>query len=267
MKQKELIVAGLDIGSVSTKAVLLDSAFNRRGSALIETGARARIAVEKCFQMALDRAHISAHDVSYIVSTGYGRKSVSFSNEDITEISCHAQGIHFLFPNTNIIIDVGGQDSKAIKINEKGRLLSFVMNDKCSAGTGRFMEVMARALQVSIEEFGTISLQAQKVVPISSFCTVFAESEVISRIAEEKPVADIIKGIHLSIASKVIKLAEKVGLEGEVALTGGVAKNRGFVKEIEELLGRRVNIPDEPQLSGALGAALRALEKHKSANS
>lgn len=261
MQKVNHVVVGIDSGSTSTKTVVLDASHNLLGDFIMKTGAKSRKAIEFCYEQALKKAGIIQGAVSYVISTGYGRKNVSFAHKDLTEITCHAKGIYHINPNIEFIIDVGGQDRKAIKIDKNGRVLDFVMNDKCSAGTGRFLEVMARVLEIDINKFGIISINAKKTVKISNYCTVFAESEVISRIAEEKSVSEIIKGIHLSMASKVISLAEKIDIDNNIAITGGVARNIGFIKEIEEILNKKVFIPVKPQFTGALGAALFALKE------
>jgi predicted CoA-substrate-specific enzyme activase len=195
-----------------------------------------------------------------IVSTGYGRVSIGFANENVTEISCHGKGAHYFNPNIRTILDIGGQDSKAIKLNEQGEVIDFVMNDKCAAGTGRFLEMMARTLEIDISELGPISLEWKEDIDISSMCSVFAESEVISLIALNKEKCDIAHGIHKAIAGKAYSLMKRVGLEGEFMMTGGVAKNPGVVKAVEDKIGESLFICEEPEIVGALGAALFAME-------
>ncbi|MCD7865816.1 MAG: acyl-CoA dehydratase activase, partial [Clostridiales bacterium] len=195
-----------------------------------------------------------------IVSTGYGRVSIPFADKNVTEISCHGKGAHFLNPAVRTILDIGGQDSKAIRLNEHGDVIDFVMNDKCAAGTGRFLEMMARTLEISIDELGPVSLLSKEDVEISSMCSVFAESEVISLIAQNKETADIAHGIHKAIAGKAISLLKRVGLKKDFMMTGGVAKNPGVVKVLEEQLGAALYIYEQPEIVGALGAALFGLE-------
>ncbi|MFV2015136.1 MAG: acyl-CoA dehydratase activase, partial [Candidatus Heimdallarchaeota archaeon] len=202
---------------------------------------------------------LNMDDIGYTVSTGYSRKNVDFSSQQITEITCQGKGIFFLFPNARTIIDIGGQDSKAIKIDDKGNMIDFEMNDKCSAGTGRFLEVIANSLEVPLETMS--SLSSKDYVPISSTCTVFAESEVVSRIAEGADRNSIIGGIHQSIASKILSLVGRVEIEPEVIITGGVAKNSAVVDAIAEKIGLNVKVPKQPQITGALGAALIAIKK------
>ena len=256
-----MIVAGIDIGSLSTDTVILDENKNILSYSIVHTGASSKKACNTSFEEAIDRAKVKKRDIDYVLSTGYGRKGVDFANDQITEITCHARGLHFLHPQTRSIIDIGGQDSKAIAINDRGKVVKFAMNDKCAAGTGRFLEVMARALEIELEEMGDLSLQSDEVVSISSMCTVFAESEVISLIADDKPVKDIINGINLSISGRVLGLLDRVGTKEVISMSGGVAKNIGVVKAIEEKLEVSLYIPEEPQIMGALGAALIALER------
>ncbi len=256
-----MYVAGVDIGSLSTDTVILDDERNLLGYSIVYTGASSVKAARKSYEEALERAGLGEEDISFVLSTGYGRAIVPFAQSQVTEISCHAKGAHFLFPNTRTVIDIGGQDSKAIKVSPKGKVLDFAMNDKCAAGTGRFLEVMARALEVDLERMGEKSLQAQNPVTISSMCTVFAESEVVSRIAEGHAIEDIINGIHNAISDRVLGLMKRVGIEEKITMTGGVAKNIGVVRALEAKLGTTLNIYFEPQIVGALGAALFALER------
>lgn len=253
--------AGVDVGSVSCKAVIVDASKQLIASSVIPTGASCRDAAFKALSTALERNQISLEDLAAIVATGYGRDNVEYRSFSVTEITCHAIGAVHMFPKTRLVIDVGGQDCKAIRVDECGAVVDFAMNDKCAAGTGRFFEVMARALEVDLSEFGAVSLRASKQIRLSSVCTVFAESEVISLIARGESVENILFGLCLSAAERVKRLAQKVGIVEEVTLTGGVAKNAGFVKALSELLGVRMNIPEEPQIIGALGAALIALER------
>ncbi len=205
-------------------------------------------------------AGIRNDDVSGLISTGYGREQVEGRLKSITEISCHARGACFLFPKTNLILDIGGQDSKAIRVNGNGQVMDFAMNDKCAAGTGRFFEVMARALEIDLDDMGELAARSKKRLTISSMCTVFAESEVVSLVARGEHVEDIITGLCRAVAERTRALAQRVGVSPEVTMTGGVAKNLGVVRALEELLGYEFNIPEEPQIVGALGAALFARE-------
>ena len=250
--------AGIDVGSLSTDVVILDEKGVVAGYSIIQTGANSTEAAEKALAGALDKAGIERGRLDKIIATGYGRISVPFDQKAITEISCHALGAHHLFPEVGTVVDIGGQDSKVIRVNEAGKVLDFTMNDKCAAGTGRFLEVMAAKLQISLEEMGDLSLRAAGEVPISSVCTVFAESEVISLVARNHPKEEIIRGLHRSIVNRVWSMVRSVGVHGTLTMTGGVAKNRGVVALMEEKVGKSIPVHTEPQIVGALGAALMA---------
>ncbi len=253
--------AGIDVGSLSTNAVILDPRDEVAGYSIVLTGANSTEAAEEAFRVALARAGVSRDAVQGIVATGYGRQAVPFADRKKTEISCHGLGAFHLFPAAGTVIDIGGQDSKVIRLGEGGKVLDFTMNDKCAAGTGRFLEVMAAKLQVALEELGPLSLQAGGEVPISSVCTVFAESEVVSLVARNHPREEIIRGLHRAIVNRVWSMVQAVGIHGAVTMTGGVAKNRGVVGLLEEKLGSAILIHSEPQIVGALGAALLARGK------
>ena len=250
--------AGIDVGSTITKVVII----NRSSliSVIGPTGAEHRHLAHKVMAAALRQARLSFDQVSFIVATGYGRINVPFADRQFTEISCHAKGTKSLFPSARTIIDIGGQDCKAIKLKPDGKVADFVMSDKCAAGTGRFLEVIAEALGVKLEEMGNLSLQASTKVKISSTCTVFAEQEVVSHLAQGVPVADIIAGIHEAIATRIVNMVKGLGVESGIVVTGGGAKNIGLVKAIEEGLEQSVKVPPEPLLTGALGAALLGKE-------
>ena len=260
--------AGVDIGSTMTKVVIMDEEV--LASIIGPTGAEHRRLAYRVMEEALERAKLSFDEVSYIVATGYGRINVPFADKQITEITCHAKGVSSLFPTVRVAIDIGGQDAKAIKISG-GKVIDFVMNDKCAAGTGRFLEVIAETLGLKLEELGETSMKSKSKVNISSTCTVFAEQEVVSRIADGADIEDIVAGIHDSIASRVYRMAERLKIERDVVITGGVAKNIGVVKAMEDYLGFPVLVPEEPLLTGARGAAslgkeltLKALERGES---
>ncbi|MCD8216449.1 MAG: acyl-CoA dehydratase activase [Clostridiales bacterium] len=255
-----MYVMGIDSGSTSTNAVIINEKKEIVSWAVVRTGAKSGESAEKILQEILKEAGLPREAVSLIVSTGYGRVSIPFADRNVTEISCHGKGAHFLNPAVRTILDIGGQDSKAIRLNEQGDVVDFVMNDKCAAGTGRFLEMMARTLEIGIDELGPVSLQSKENVEISSMCSVFAESEVISLIAQNKETADIAHGIHRAIAGKALSLLKRVGLEQEFMMTGGVAKNPGVVKVLEEMLGAPLYIYEQPEIVGALGAALYGLE-------
>jgi len=256
-----MIFAGLDIGSVSTKVAIIDKNRKILHYEVVRTGSNSKKAAEKCMQLALDKLKLSFDKITNLIATGYGRKIVPFKSDEISEISCHAKGAHFLFPDTRTVIDIGGQDSKAIRLDENGEAVDFNMNDKCAAGTGRFLEEMAKALDTTVEDLGGVSLRAKKKLVISSMCTVFAESEVVSLLAESETREDIAKALHNAIADRVLSLAHKVAITNAVTLTGGVAKNIGVIEAIKyKLSGMTINISERSQIVGALGAALVALE-------
>ena len=252
-----MIVAGIDIGSLSSEAVILKEG-EIMSYSIFPTGADTRKAAGMCMREALERAHLKFEDLAATVATGYGRINVPFATKTVTEITCHARGAYRLFPSTRTVIDMGGQDSKVISIDAEGRVSDFVMNDKCAAGTGRFLEVMAGALEVDLEEMGERSARARNGVVISSMCTVFAESEVISLIAAGCSKNDIIRGLHEAISKRIFTMAGKLRMERPITMTGGVAKNRGIVDALGRLLKSRIQLPEEPQIVGALGAALSA---------
>jgi len=248
---------GVDIGSTMTKVVIMNEEV--LASVIGPTGAEHRRLAYRVMEEALERANLSFDEVSYIVATGYGRINVPFADKQITEITCHAKGVSSLFPTVHIAIDIGGQDAKGIKISG-GRVIDFVMNDKCAAGTGRFLEVIAEALGLKLEEMGEVSMKSKNKAKISSTCTVFAEQEVVSRIAEGTLIEDILAGLHDAIASRIYRMAERLKIERDVVVTGGVAKNIGVVKAMEGYLGFPVLVPQEPLLTGARGAALLGKE-------
>jgi predicted CoA-substrate-specific enzyme activase len=257
-------VAGIDIGSLTAKTVILNGASEIVGKAVRLTGAVSEKAGKASFETALANAHLNAGNIHHIIGTGYGRKNIPYANGEVTEITCHARGAFFLLPEIRTIIDIGGQDSKVISVSADGKPKNFAMNDKCAAGSGRFLEVMANALETDLNEMGTLSLRSRKPVEISSMCTVFAESEVVSAVASGQDRADILAGIHRSIARRVGIMVDQVGCEAQVAMTGGVAKNIGVVHALEEQLDVKILIPEDPQIAGALGAALIALERCQS---
>ncbi|HXZ97895.1 MAG TPA: acyl-CoA dehydratase activase [Candidatus Acidoferrum sp.] len=250
---------GLDVGSTTTKSVIVDSQGNILGSHLLPTGASATGAAQRCLE---ELGRRSATDVKGVptISTGYGRSLIDFAVKSVTEITCHSIGVHHLNPSIRLLIDVGGQDSKVIRIAENGRPTDFELNDKCSAGTGRFLEVMARVLEISIEQLGPLALQSESPCTISSTCTVFAESEVVGRIGAGESSKDIAAGIHAAIASKIGTLSKRVGVVTPICVTGGVALNPAFRYYMSKQLGSELWMPDAPQLTGALGAALLSFD-------
>ncbi|HPZ64567.1 MAG TPA: acyl-CoA dehydratase activase [Bacillota bacterium] len=255
-----MAVAGIDIGSLTADVVILRDG-EIISDVIIPTGSNSRAAADRALEAALEQASLKMEDLDYIVATGYGRANVSRAHKCVTEITCHGRGAHYLDPSVRTVIDIGGQDSKVIRLNERGEVQDFAMNDKCAAGTGRFLEVMAHALEVDLSEMASISERASRSAPISSMCTVFAESEVVSLIAQGVPREEIISGLHEAIAGRTAGMVFRVGLEKEVMMTGGVAKNRGVVKSLEKKLQCKIIVPPEPQIIGALGAALLAREE------
>ena len=254
------LYAGIDSGSTSTVVVIIDRDKNIIAQSILPTGAGAAAGADRALDEALAQAGLSRSDINATVTTGYGRTAVGLGDQSITEITCHAKGAYFLDPSVRTIIDIGGQDSKVIRLDENGNVTNFVMNDKCAAGTGRFLELMARTLELSLDDMSRLGLEWKEDVTISSMCTVFAESEVVSLIAENRTPADIIHGLNRSVATKTCALCRRVGGEESYMMTGGVSKNRGVVTEIEKILGVKLHISDKAQLNGALGAALFALE-------
>lgn len=258
-----MYVMGIDSGSTSTNAVIMDRNREIKAFSVVRTGAKSGQSAQKILEEVLDKAGLKREDISWIVSTGYGRVSIPFADENVTEISCHGRGAHYFNPKVRTILDIGGQDSKAIHLNEAGEVTDFVMNDKCAAGTGRFLEMIARSLEMDISELGPAALQSTEYIEITSMCSVFAESEVISLIAQNKEKADIAAGVCRSIAGKSYSLMKRVGLEPEFMMTGGVAKNPGVVRAVEEKIGAKLYICPEPEIVGAVGAALYALDQIK----
>ena len=250
-----MVTVGVDVGSITAKAVMIEGG-NVISQELIPTGYNARSAGEKVLQNVIKDGGLELSSVDKVIATGYGRNSVANAHKTVTEITCHAMGAHFLDPSIRFVIDIGGQDSKAIAITNMGGVMDFAMNDKCAAGTGRFLEVMASALEVDLNDFGDFSLNADHPSKISSLCTVFAESEVISLIAKGEKRFNIIAGIHESIASRVVAMARRLGLKPPIMMTGGVAKNIGVVKALEEKIGEKVTVSPQAQIIGAIGAAL-----------
>ncbi|MCE5210473.1 MAG: acyl-CoA dehydratase activase [Deltaproteobacteria bacterium] len=252
-----MITAGIDIGSITAKAAILENG-KILATKVIFTGYNAEAAGLRVYEEVLADLGLGKNSVVKIISTGYGRNSVKFADKSYTEIMCHAIGAHFLNSHIRTIIDIGGQDSKAILLDDNGKVKNFVMNDKCAAGTGRFLEVMARALEVNLDEFGAISVKSKQPSKISSLCTVFAESEVISLIAKGEQRQDIIAGIHESIASRISSMIGRVGLREPVMVTGGVARNVGVIHALEKKLEMKIEVSSYAQENGAIGAAFLA---------
>ena len=254
------LVAGMDIGSTTAKCVLLRGD-EIVGKSLNPVGVDIVKDAERALEIALADSRLPRNDVEFVTGTGYGRYKVYFGQLAVTEISCHAKGANFLFPNTRLVVDIGGQDTKAIKVSATGEVVDFAMNDKCAAGTGRFLEVCANALGFDIGEIGALSLQARHPVKVTSTCTVFAESEVTSHVARGKDPKDILAGLHASIVNRSMSLMQRVGVEPEVTFTGGVSRNEGMVRAMNARIGTTVNVSPLSQYIGALGAALVGRER------
>jgi len=257
--------AGVDVGSTQTKAVIVDASRAIVARTLIATGANVTRAGESAFAKACEAAGLERAAVGYIVGTGYGRYKVTFGDAQITEITCHARGAHVLFPATRTVIDMGGQDTKAIKVGPDGSVVDFSMNDKCAAGTGRFLSAAADVTGVGLDEIGPLSLEAKAPVRLTSVCTVFVESDIMSYLAQRKKIEDILGGVHKAIAARTMSLVRRVGVEDEVTFTGGVSRNVGMVRSLEDVLGRPLNVSSDGHFTGALGAALFALERAEAA--
>ncbi len=253
--------AGVDVGSTQTKAVIINETEEIVGRALIDTGANVLRAAENAYAEALENARLREVEVEYIIGTGYGRYRVTFGNAQVTEISCHGRGAVHMFPDTRTVLDMGGQDTKAIRVSPAGQILDFCMNDKCAAGTGRFLGAAAVALDIPLDELGSTALKSGKPVRISTTCTVFAESEVLSWLGKGKKIEDILWGVHRSIASRSASLLRRVRIEAQVTFTGGVTRNIAMIRALEEKLERGLNVSEESHYMGALGAALFALDQ------
>jgi predicted CoA-substrate-specific enzyme activase len=246
--------AGIDVGSTMTKAVILEKGI--MASVIGPTGPEQRRLANRVIQEALDQAGLAFDAITYVVSTGYGRINVPFADKQVTEISCHAKGVVSLFPKARTIIDIGGQDSKAINVDATGKVTNFIMNDKCAAGSGRFIEVIADSLGLPLHEVGTVSLQSIAPATISNICTIWAQQEVASSLAEGVPIPDLLAGVHRSLADRVVRMVRRIKVEKEVVLTGGGGKNKGLHHALEEQLGCEILLPPEPLITGAFGAAL-----------
>ncbi|KPK05900.1 MAG: hypothetical protein AMS20_05545 [Gemmatimonas sp. SG8_28] len=252
--------AGVDVGSTQTKAVIIDEGRTIVARSLTMTGANVIRAAEQAFAEALTAGDLREEEVEYVVGTGYGRYKVTFGNTQVTEISCHGRGAVHMFPGTRTVVDMGGQDTKAIRVSPSGEIVDFCMNDKCAAGTGRFLGAASSALDIPLDELGPTALRGERPVKISTTCTVFAESEVLSWLGKGKKIEDILLGVHQSIAARSTGLLRRVGIEEEVTFTGGVARNHAMIETLNRSLGVPVNVSEESHYMGALGAALFALD-------
>lgn len=256
-------VMGIDFGSTTAKAVILDLDGNLVAHAVSHMGAVSDAAVMHAVQDVLAQAGLQQSDIGRTVSTGYGRRMLDIADKNFTEITCHARGAKAMVPDARLVIDIGGQDSKTISIDENGLVEQFAMNDRCAAGTGKFLEVLARAMEIELNDMGDLSLQAESELKISSMCATFAETEVISLLAEGHSKADVLGAVHAAIAVRTLGLVNRVGKKGPVVMTGGVARNKAAVKYIEEQLGMPIILPVTPQIAGALGAALIGLDDYR----
>lgn len=253
-------VLGVDFGSTTGKAVVLDADGVIRGSAVSSKGAVSDVGVREAMAAALAQAGVAERDLARAVSTGYGRRMLDVADRTITEITCHARGAVEMVPDVKLVIDIGGQDSKVIAIDPGGLVARFVMNDRCAAGTGKFLETLARAVNVELADMGPLALRAEHDVKISAMCATFAETEVISLLAEGVTKIDVLGGVHAAVAKRTVGMVSRVGLREPVVMTGGVARNAAAVHYLEQELGVTMVLPESPQLAGALGAALFALD-------
>ena len=251
---------GIDVGSVTTKSVVIKDG-ELLVSHIIPSGANYRIAAQRAMEEVLVKGGLSATEVAYTIATGYGAGNADFADDRVTDISCCARGVNRLFPSVRTVIDIGGQASKAIRVNKEGRATNFVISERCAAGSGRFLQIIARVLQIDIKDSGSLSLKSKNPITYTTGCAVFGESEAVSRVAEGTPKEDILAGVHNALAAKVTNLTDRVGLEEDCAITGGGALDVGLVKRVEEKLGVQLLVPPEPQIIAALGAALLAEER------
>lgn len=256
------IVAGCDVGSLTTKAVVIKN--NRIiGSAVVPSGPKPAASALEVMEALCESSGISQKDISCWVGTGYGREKISFIDEAVSEISCHGKGARWMVPSARTIVDIGGQDCKVIRLDKDGNLLKFITNDKCASGTGRFLDVMAKVMNIDVSELGTLSLKSSAPVVFASLCTVWAQADVIKHINDRRPAEDICAGINAAMANRVSMIANSISVEDDICMTGGVAKNEGVVTALSRILGCRIKRIKriDPQLIGAVGAALFAMEK------
>ena len=256
-----MLTMGVDIGSTASKAVILEDGSRIVAKRVVPVGTGTR-GPREVYESTLAAAGVRGSEISRVVATGYGRMNFEMADRELSEVSCHGRGVRFLLPDVRTVIDIGGQDAKALLLDERGNLDNFIMNDKCAAGTGRFYEAMARSFEMSLPEFSNLSLTARNVIPITAQCTVFAESEVITLVGEGKPMDEIAAGIQMAVAKRCFVMAKKAGATDAITLTGGCAKNAGLKQAIERVLKLKViDLKTDPQLMGALGAAEYARQK------
>ncbi len=258
---EKVYTLGLDVGSTASKALIMEDGKIIVAKSVIDVGAGTS-GPDRAIAEVMKESGLKIEDMKYILATGYGRNSIEIAYKQMSELSCHAKGAYYLFPNVGSVIDIGGQDAKVLKVGAKGMIENFVMNDKCAAGTGRFLDVMARVLEIDINDMGRLHDLSENRASISSTCTVFAESEVISHLSKKTKKEDIIAGIHFSVAKRTASLSKRVGLVDEVVMTGGVAKNSGVVKALEEATGHKLHVSPLAQYTGAIGASIFAYEKY-----
>lgn len=255
-----MYLLGIDIGSTASKAVIIDENKRIIAKEMVPSGT-GKFGPVEVYKRVLQNSNLKKEDITHILATGYGRFVFEDADDQKSEISCHAKGIYFVNPEIRTIVDIGGQDVKVIRLNGQGRIINFTMNDKCAAGTGRFLENMAKVLNLKTEELGDISMKAVHEAEISNTCTVFAESEVISKLANDTPTEDLVAGIHTSVARRVASLAFRNGIVPKVAMSGGVAKNKGIVKALSREINQDIFVHEDSQFFGALGAALFAYDE------
>lgn len=257
-----MFAAGCDVGSLTSKAVIMKDG-RIIESVIIKSKARPWESADEVMNMALNRAGLTMNDIKSCVGTGYGRDKISFINEAVSEIACHGKGARWLVPTVRTVIDIGGQDCKALRLDDKGNMVRFITNDKCASGTGRFLEVMAKVMHLNLDDLGEMSVRSRQPITFASACTVWAQADVIQHLNDKVPIEDIAAGVNNAMASRMSTLANNIGLERDVCMTGGVAKNSGVVNALEKQLGIRIKRirREDPQLAGAIGAALFASEK------
>jgi predicted CoA-substrate-specific enzyme activase len=256
-----VFVAGIDIGAKTTKAIILDENRKICGQSSIRTRPDFPVIAKEALDAALQQGKLKQDELSYIATTGFGRYNVPFRDIQITDITCVAFGAVFLYPKTHTVLDIGAQSTRAIRVSNAGKVMEFRTNDKCAAGAGGFIERAAKYLEVQMDEVGKLSLNAAKPQTISSVCAVLAESEIINHVSSGETVENILRGVHNSLASRALALMKRAGLDDEVTFVGGVARQEGMVKALEQTLKRKVNVSEEPDMVGALGAALLALKR------
>jgi predicted CoA-substrate-specific enzyme activase len=256
-----VFVAGIDMGAKSSKTVILDGNKKIRGKSVVKTRPDFPAVAKEALDTALQQAGLTEKDLGYVATTGFGRYNVPFRDIQITEITSAARGAAFLFPNTRCVLDIGAQSTRAMRVTENGKVREFRTNDKCAAGAGGFIERAAKYLEVKVEDVGNLSMQSNKPQDISSVCAVLAESEIINHVSAGETVKDILRGVHNSLSSRALALMKRAGLEDEVTFVGGVARQKGMVRALEETTKKKINVYEEPDMIGALGAALLSLQR------